>query len=169
MAIGRRRTHRDAPASPAHALIQNNFGGMIRAHLLAQGGGCHAAANPGVLLGRKEDRNYRIPDLGVTCSPLVRGEPALPNPILLIETLFPGNQTETWLNVWAFTTIQSVREILVIRADAPGAQVLRRNPEGGWPILPAAIDGGTAMLECIGFRMPLNDVYAGTWLTMPPG
>ena len=158
-----------APASPAHAVIQSNVDRLIGVHLLARGGGCHAASNPGILLGRKEDRNYRIPDLGVTCSPLVRDEPASPNPILLIEILSSGNQTETWMNVWAFTTIPSVREILVIRTDAPGAQVLRRNQHGGWPIVPETIDGASLMLESIDLPMAMNEVYAGTWLATPAG
>lgn len=128
-----------------------------------------AAANPGILLGRKEDRNYRIPDQGVTCSPLVWGEFALPNPILLIEILFPGNPAETWRNVWDYTTIATVREILTISTDSPGAQLLRRHPDTSWPDMPAPVQNGTLVLESIDVRAPLNDVYAGTWLAAPPG
>jgi Uma2 family endonuclease len=155
-----------APASPVHAVIQNELGRLIGNHLRASGGQCVAAGTPGILLGRKEDRNFRIPDLGVTCSPLVPGEPALPNPILLIEILSPSNPAETWINVWAYTTIPSVREILVIRTDAAGAQLLRRQPDGGWPTTPAAIENGEVVLESIEFRLALEAVYAGTWLAV---
>ena len=106
----------------------------------------------------------RIPDLGVTCSPLVPGEPALPNPILLIEVLSPGNSRETWTNVWAYTTIPTVQEVLVVRSDVIGAQLLRRNPDGAWPAVPSPIDSGALVLQSISFNVDLKSLYAGTWL-----
>lgn len=156
-----------APANPGHAVIQSTLSRIIGNHLLSRGGPCIAASNPGVLLGRKQDRNFRIPDLGVTCSPLVQGEFALPNPILLVEILSPGNAAETWRNVWDYTTISTVRDILVIRTDVPGAQLLRRSTDGGWPAAPVPIDSGAVVLDSIDLHLPLNDVYAGTWLAAP--
>jgi Uma2 family endonuclease len=153
-----------APASPIHGLLQNRLGGQMDRHLIDQGGRCTAVSSPGVLLGRKTDRNYRIPDIGVTCSPLVPGELALPNPILLIEILSPSNQPETWTNVWAYTTIPSVREILILRTATVGAQILRRGPDDSWPDIPANVEGADLVLDSIGFRMKLADLYAGTWL-----
>ncbi len=105
----------------------------------------------------------------MTCSPLVRGEPALSDPILLVEVLSPGNPAETWLNVWAYTTIPSMREILVIRTDAPGACVLCRNPDGGWPEAAPPMAVGEIVLESIGFRFGLDTLYAETWLAEAGG
>lgn len=156
-----------APAAPVHGAIQSEAGRLIGNHLAARGGPCWIASNPGVLLGKRADRNFRIPDLGVTCSPLVRGDPALPDPILLIEVLSPGNPAETWLNVWAYTTIPSMREILVIRTDAPGACLLRRNPDGTWPEAAPPMETGEMVLNSIEFRFALDEVYAGTWLAAP--
>ena len=36
------------------------------------------------------------------------------DPILLIELLSPGNAKDTRDNVWAYTTISSVREIVIV-------------------------------------------------------
>jgi Uma2 family endonuclease len=153
-----------APASPIHASIQNELGALLRNHLAGHGSPCRAYANPGISLGLDADHNIRIPDLGVTCAPLVPGEPTLPDPVLLIEILSPGNPRETWINVWAYTTIASVQEILVVRSDVVGAQLLRRNPDGTWPVVPAAIDSATLDLQSIGCEVELKALYAGTWL-----
>ena len=153
-----------APASPVHGVIQNEFGRLAGNHLAAAGGRCRVVANPGVRLGVRTDRNYRIPDLAVTCTPLIPGEPMLTDPVVLVEILSPSNQAETWINVWAYTTIPSVQEILVVRTAAIGAQLLRRNPDGTWPDLPQGIEDGDVALDSIGFRAPLATLYAGTWL-----
>lgn len=122
-----------APASPVHSAIQNELGRLLGNHLAEQGGRCRVYSTPGVMLGVRADRNFRISDIAVSCSPLVPGEPTLPDPVLLVEILSPGNPADTWINVWAYTTIPSVQEILVIRTDAIGAQLLRRNKDGTWP------------------------------------
>lgn len=153
-----------APASPIHAAIQSELNRLIGNHLAQQGGPCRAYIAPGIRLGQKADHNYRIPDLGVTCTPLTRGDAMLPDPVLLVEILSPGNPHETWMNVWAYTTIASVLEILVVRTDIIGAQLLRRNQDGSWPPVPSEVDPGALSLHSIGFETKLNTLYAGTWL-----
>ncbi len=88
----------------------------------------------------------------------------LTDPVLLIEILSPSNQSKTWTNVWAYTSIPSVREIPVLRADRMAAELLRRSPQGEWPERPAAIAEGEVILESIGFRMDLTELYRGTRL-----
>jgi Uma2 family endonuclease len=110
------------------------------------------------------EHNGRIPDLAVTRSPLVVGQAMLPDPVLLIEILSPSNQAKTWTNVWAYTSIPSVREILVLRADRIAAELLRRSPQGEWPDRPMAITEGDLALVSIGFRLALADLYAQTGL-----
>ena len=97
----------------------------------------------------------------MTCSPLAVGQATLPDPVLVIEIL-SSNQAKTWTNVWAYTSIPSVREILVLRADRIAAELLRRSPQGEWPERPIAITAGELVLESIGFRMALTDLYART-------
>lgn len=153
-----------APASPLHAGIQNELGAILRNHLADRGGECRAYSKSGIMLGVRSDRNYRIPDIGVTCTPLTPGEPTLPNPVLLVEILSPSNPAETWINVWAYTTIPSVREILVIRTDSPGAYLLKRKADGLWPDMPFAIETGAVKLDSIGVTIRLDALYVGTWL-----
>jgi hypothetical protein len=44
------------------------------------------------------------------------------------------------------------------------AELLRRSPQGEWPGRPMAVTAGELMLESIGFRMGLADLYARTGL-----
>ena len=151
-----------APASTIHGFLQNELGRLIGNHLRQRGGGCEAVANPGVVPQVLSDQNLRVPGLAVTCSPLLPGQSALPDPVLLVEILSPSNQAEIWTNVWAYTSIPSAQEILVLRTDRVGAELLRRSPASTWPERTTAITDGDLILESIGFRVPLAELYART-------
>jgi hypothetical protein len=153
-----------APANGTHAVIQAEVGALIRNHLAEHRPGCKALANPGVIPLKDSERNFRIPDIGVTCAPVRRGVVEIAEPLLLIEILSPGNAAQTWFNVWAYTSIPSVQEILVIRTASMGVQRLRRLPDGSWPDVPHPIDRGEVELASVGFRVALAALYAGTWL-----
>jgi hypothetical protein len=79
-----------------------------------------------------------------------------------VEILSPSNRAETWANVWAYTSIPSLREILVLRSEEIGADVLRRQPDGSWPDRAALIADGDLALDSIGFSIPLAELYART-------
>jgi Uma2 family endonuclease len=153
-----------APADGTQALIQNEVGSLIGNHLAKHRPGCRVLGHPGVIPRLHAEEHYRIPDIGVTCVPVPRGAVAISEPILLIEILSPGNTWQTWQNVWAYTTIPSVQEILVIRTASAGVQLLRRTPDGTWPEVPLAIEAGDVTLESIGFDVPVAALYTGTWL-----
>jgi len=153
-----------ASASTLHGFLQNELSSLIRNHLLEKASGCEVVANPGVVPRLLSEHNVRIPDLAVTCSPLAAGQATLPDPVLVIEILSPSNQAKTWTNVWAYTSILSVQEILVLRADRMVAELLRRPPQGEWPERPMAITAGELVLESIGFRVGLAGLYARTGL-----
>jgi len=148
-----------APASDAHGAIQGELGALIRNHLLAAGRPCRLLVNPGVTPRVRARDNVRIPDLAVTCASPDGGK-AAPEPVLLIEILSPSNASETWNNVWAYTTIPSVTEILVIDSTAIRAEVLRRDPAGQWPEQPEPLGDGAALeLRSIGLSLPLAQAY----------
>lgn len=109
--------------------------------------------------------NMRVPDLAVSCSPFDTGQAALTETVLIIETLSPRNKSETWANVWACTSIPSVREILVLRADAIGGDLLRRRQDGAWPDRATPVTEPDLVLESIGFHVALAELYARTPLT----
>jgi Uma2 family endonuclease len=153
-----------APTSGTHAVIQSEIGRLIGNHLTEHRPDCRVLSNPGVVPGADNQHNFRIPDIGVTCAPVPRGVIEIVEPILLIEILSPGNAMQTWRNVWAYPTIPSVQEILVIRTASIGVQLLRRAADGTWPEVPLAIEAGEVELESIGFSVPVAALYKGTWL-----
>jgi Uma2 family endonuclease len=153
-----------APANRTHGAIQSAIGAAIHGHLEQQGSGCSIGTAPGIRPRVRADANYRVPDLAVTCSPYTEEEQTLTDPVLVIEILSPSNQAETWTNVWAYTTIPSVREILVIQGARIGANLLRRGTDGAWPEQPLTIDSGDLILESIGLTVPLTALYRTTRL-----
>lgn len=156
-----------APPSTTHGILQGELGSLIRNHLAAQGGPCVLVVTPGVIPHMQASRNMRVPDLAVTCSDLQAQDAGLTDPVLIIEVLSPSNQAETWANVWAYATIPSVREILVLHSTAVAADVLRRQADGAWPQEAESLTGGELALESIAFAVPLADLYRTTRLRRP--
>lgn len=153
-----------APASNAQGLLQSELGAIIRDDLRANRPGCVVLSNPGVVPKLRPGINFRIPDLGVTCTPVVPTATSLPEPVLLVEILSPSNQSETLVNVWTYTTIPSVREILVLRSDRLAADLLRRGADGSWPDRTTSVAGDTLELASIGFSLSLAELYRPTGL-----
>jgi Uma2 family endonuclease len=158
-----------APASRTHGALQNELGSLIRNHLAERSSLCSVLANPGVVPRVQAEHNVRIPDLAVICSGYEAEEPVIADPVLIVEILSPSNEAETWANVWAYTTIPSVREIVVLRTVSIAADLLRRCPDGSWPRTPEAIEAGDLVLESIGFQTPLAALYRTTRLARRPG
>ncbi|WP_207461959.1 Uma2 family endonuclease [Azospirillum sp. SYSU D00513] len=159
-----------APASMTHGIVQSTAARLIGNHLAALRNGCRVITTPGVRPRVRAENNFRIPDLGVSCAPDQPGLRAVPDPVLLIEILSPSNEADTLFefqgqNVWAYTSLPTVREILVLRVTEIAAELLRRGNDGHWPEQPLRV-GATEelVLESIGFRVALSDLYEGTHL-----
>ncbi|MFO1024691.1 MAG: Uma2 family endonuclease [Acetobacteraceae bacterium] len=150
------------PASIVHGLLQGRLARQIGEHLLRLGRSCEVIVARGVIPRVLSADNVRIPDLGVTCSPVRSGQQTIVDPVLLIEILSPSDRAETWSNVWTYTSIPSVQEILVLQSDAVAAHVLRRDAGGMWPEAPEKVVTGDLILASIDFRAALADLYAGT-------
>jgi Uma2 family endonuclease len=105
--------------------------------------------------------NMRIPDLAVSCTPSVLGQAVPYNPVVIIEILSPSNRAETWANVWTYTSVPSVKDILILRTDIMIGDLVSRLPDGSWPDQPSRLDSDI-ILDSIGFRVALQDVYART-------
>lgn len=153
-----------APANRTHGTLQAQLAAVIGNHLEEQDGPCSAVISPGVIPHVHAGHNVRIPDLAVTCSGYEAEEAALTDPVLVIEILSPSNQSETWANVWAYTTIPSVREILVLHTVSIRAELLRRMPDGTWPREPELVTEGQLRLESIGLSTSLVELYRNTRL-----
>jgi Uma2 family endonuclease len=154
-----------SPGSATHGTIQANLCRLIGNALVSSGPSCRIVTEPGVNTRIRSHINMRVPDLGVTRTADAAGQQALPDPIALIEVLSPGNAADTWDNVWAYTTIPSVREIAVVHSTRVLAEVLRRGADGHWPAEPEEIGAGDMLrLESIGVTFPLREAYAQTHL-----
>ncbi len=154
-----------APAAPRHGAIQAEVARLIGNHLAARESPCRVVGTPGVVTPVAADRNMRIPDLAVTCAPATTDQVvALPDPILIIEILSPSNARETWLNVWTYTLIPSVQEVLILHSERVRADILRRKPDGTWPDVSEPVTTGAVPLTSIGYDLTLRDAYRTTAL-----
>ena len=121
---------------------------------------------PGIIPRVGANENFRIPDLAVTCTRYEAEEYGVSDPVLIIEILSPSNRTETWRNVWTYTTIPSLHEILLLSSTSIRAEVLRRDAGGTWPAMPIAIESGDLRLESVDFTVPLAAIYRTTRLAL---
>ena len=153
-----------APGSETHGAIQGELIGLLRNDLIERRSPCRVIAEPGIVPRVRADRNYRVPDVGVTCATPSHGL-MVPDPVLLVEILSPGNEADTRANIWAYTTIPSVRELLVVHSTRIEAELLRRSADGTWPEQPEiiAVDG-TLSLASVAFAAPLAALYRTTAL-----
>lgn len=154
-----------SPGSATHGTIQANLSRLIGNKLVDAGGHCRVVTEPAIATRVRASTNVRVPDLGVSCTADAPGQQMLPDPVLLIEVLSPGNSADTWDNVWSYTTIPSVCEIAVVHSTRVFAEVLRRGADGHWPEEPDEIaSDGVLTLQSIGFSCPLRQIYAQTHL-----
>jgi Uma2 family endonuclease len=152
-----------APASTPHGEIQAELARLLGNHMLGREP-CRVVTEPGVVPRVRADKNYRVPDLAVTCEPPNRDQ-MLQKPVVLVEILSPSNEVETNSNIWAFTTIPSAMEILSIHSTRIAASLLRRDPDGNWPAEPVEIGAdGLLVLDSIGYEVPLLACYRTTFL-----
>ncbi len=148
-----------APASDRHGRIQGELTSLIGTHLKNNRPECSVVTAPGVVPRIRSSENFRIPDIGITCSPST-GQTPIPEPIALIEILSPSNEQETRTNIWTYTTIPSVQEIIVLHSTAIAAEILRRGPDGTWPEKPDLLGPADELsLLSIGFATPLREAY----------
>jgi len=154
-----------APAREYHAAIMAEIARLIGNHLADRDSPCRVLSQPGIVPRVRANRNYRIPDLGVTCAPPENGL-MVPNAVLLIEILSPSNEADTRSNIWAYTTIPSVREILAVQSTRMEAELLRRDPDGNWPEEPKIVTGRALLtLASIDYATTMSEFYRTTGLT----
>lgn len=80
------------------------------------------------------------------------------DPVLLVEILSPSNEAKTRANAWAYATIPSVLEVLILSSTAIRGEILRQDDE-----TPTIVVGNEPLcLQSIGYEGPLADFYATT-------
>jgi Uma2 family endonuclease len=109
--------------------------------------------------------NERIPDLGVTRA-AHPGTRMISDPVVLIDILSPSNEAATRANVWAYATLPSVLEILILHSTRMEAELLRRDAAGTWPEQPTMLESAdTLHPESIGFSAPMAAFYRAAVMT----
>jgi Uma2 family endonuclease len=152
-----------APAGVRHGRIQANIVRLLGNHL--DDSRCQVVVEPGVVPRVRSETNLRVPDIGITCEPDEPAQQTLLNPVLLIEVLSPSNESETRENVWSYTTIPGLREILLIHSTRVAAELLERQTDGEWPSGARLLGpDDTLCLASIDFQCPLGALYRGTRL-----
>ena len=106
-----------APPSLTHGLLQAELAFLLLQHLRATRSDCRVVVAPGVVPHVQSQHNERVPDLAVTCSEQPDGR-TITDPVLLVEILSPSNEADARRNVWAYTTIPSVVEILLLSSTS---------------------------------------------------
>ncbi len=161
-----------SPTSQTHGIMHGRIGFLLALHvqsLHVQSARpeCRVLVAPGVPPRLLPEWNVRSPDLAVVCRP-ASAEHLVPDPVLIVEILSPSNQRQTRANVWAFTTIPSVQEILLVSSLDIVAELLRRGPDGSWPDRPEIVGADeTLRLDSIGGTFALREFYATTALAAP--
>ncbi len=156
-----------APASETHGRIQSEIARLIANHLFERRSPCAVVVAPGVQPRVRSSSNVRIPDLAVTCDAPAAGAALTHAPVLAIEIISPSNERETWSNVWTYTTIPSIQEILCVRAAYICVELLRRAPNGAWPQEPERVAEGALHLASIDFTCDVSALYRTTHLARP--
>ena len=153
-----------APSTNAHGIICSNLIYAISGHLRGLGRRCMVVTAPGIKPQMRANWNFRIPDLGVTCETDRKGERIVAEPILLIEVLSPSNAADTYENIRAYATLPTVAELLVVHSTRVEMELLRKSDGNIWPTNPSIFTSGGVDLACIGLRLDLGEIYAGTHL-----
>ncbi len=68
-----------APGNDTHGSLQAEICALLRNHLLEQRSACRVVTEPGIVPYVRANRNYRVPDLWVTCAGPTR-DPMMPEP-----------------------------------------------------------------------------------------
>ncbi len=149
-----------APPGINPGAIQSQAAMLFGIHLRTHRSSCRVITTPGVIPYLRSRFNERVPDLGVSCAPFTDAR-ALVDPVLLVEILSPSNEAKTRANAWAYATIPSVLEVLILSSTGIRGEILRQGDET--PII--VVGNEPLSLESIGYEGPLADFYATTDLT----
>lgn len=159
-----------APASATHGRIQTRSAYLIERHLEDSKRPCRVLTEVGIIPAALSRTNVRVPDVAVSCAPPDPARWDLAEPVVLVEVLSPSNIRATRGNVFAYMTLPSLREILLLHATRMRAELLARDPGGAWPAEPVILDGPEALvrLPSLGFAAPLPGFYAGSGIEAEP-
>ena len=110
--------------------------------------------------------SYCYPDLTVVCGRIQRDpadQDSVVNPRLLVEVLSQSTEDfDRGGKFDAYRSVDSLAEVVFVRQDRAQMEVRRRADGGGWT-LEYFRAGDTAVLESVGARIAVDELYAGVF------
>ena len=143
----------------AHNTIALNLATTLRQHL--KGGPCQLyLSDIRVNLSLREGDYYYYPDIVVTCHPRDTDPRFVRFPKLIIEVLSPSTERIDKLEkFFAFTTIESLEEYVLVAQAAREVTVFRRSSD--WHVEKVTGLGAVLALASLGVSVPLAEIYEG--------
>lgn len=108
--------------------------------------------------------NYRVcPDVTVSCDPRDRGaKDAIHYPSLVVEVLSPSTEArDRGKKALHYRSCSTIQEYLLVSADAPIIELVRREKNGFWSLYTLGRDDAVA-LTSLGVQFPVAEVYQNT-------
>jgi len=150
-----------AGASPTHVDLTMNIAGVLRDQLRTKG--CKVY-NSDMRVRVPRGTLYTYPDLSVACGPRFEAG-TLINPVLIVEVLSGTTRDyDRGEKLRRYQTIPSFIEYLLVDQYAVGVERWLKQPDGSWLVRETAGLDGEVVLESIGCRIRLADVYEGVEL-----
>lgn len=152
-----------APPTDDHGTVVVNLARLI-GNQLAKRPPCRVRAEAGVILPHR-GRSYYVADLAVSCRPVERGRPDIPEPLLIIEVLSPSTENDDRkVKLPDYRLLSSVQEILYVDPTRAYCELHRRLDAARWETeLLVTLDDCFRLSLCEE-PIPLTDVYANVGL-----
>jgi Uma2 family endonuclease len=145
------------PPSPFHGVIAAKAAAAIGQKLKPP---CQVVSEAGIRFSWRNDAYYQA-DLAITCSPLTRGDWAVPNPIVIIEVFSPSTMAhDKAVKLIDYRHIPSVAAILFIASDEKQVELWRRGADL-WTVIELESGGIVPLSDAIGFDIPVEALYEG--------
>ena len=111
-----------SPISRTHGTIQSRLSTQLELAIDSAALDLDVITEGAVIPGLNPSMNVRVPDILVAGTFDDEGQIAIPEPVLIVEVLSPGNQGDTRNNIMAFKPLASVREIVVMCSRTSSAK-----------------------------------------------
>lgn len=140
-----------------HNRIAGNVWAALRQRL--HGKGCEAFAMDVRVVSPRGDVMY--PDVVVACGERRGSDREISDPVIVVEVLSPSTAArDHGYKRWAYGTIPSLRNYVIIAQDGSGAEVSTAEGET-WRSVHLLDPAAVLRLDALGLEIPLAEVFAG--------
>jgi Uma2 family endonuclease len=152
--------HAMSGASARHNLICLNLAAALHRHLA--GGPCRVfMADLKVRLSVNDEDYFYYPDIMVACNPADQASHFRTQPSVLVEVMSPSTERiDRREKLFAYRTLDSLREYVLIEQDAPVAVAYVRTEDRWSTQRPEP--SGMLTLPSLNFSIPVAELYRGT-------